>query len=106
TPVALPPGWLKLDVKPWATGSPPMAKTIGMVDVAALAASAAGSPPVEARIVTGRERVPPPSREAGRTDRGPIDTRSSRSGPPRSHVRPGPGEGPRRDAAYRPAIDH
>jgi FlaG/FlaF family flagellin (archaellin) len=39
--VALPPGRLRLATRPIATGSPPMAKTIGMVAVAALAASVA-----------------------------------------------------------------
>jgi hypothetical protein len=38
-PVALPPGRLRLATRPNATGSPPVAKTIGMVAVAALAAS-------------------------------------------------------------------
>src|SRR5262249_17479126 len=40
-PVALPPGRLRLATRPSATGSPPTAKTIGMVAVAALAASVA-----------------------------------------------------------------
>ena len=42
TPVTLPPGRLRLATRPSLTGSPPVAKTIGTVVVAALAASAAG----------------------------------------------------------------
>jgi len=38
-PVTLPPGRLKLATKPTWTGSTPMTKTTGMVEVAALAAS-------------------------------------------------------------------
>src|SRR4029077_7776334 len=44
TPVRLPPGRLRLVAKPNCTGSTPMWKTIGMVAVAALAASVAGVP--------------------------------------------------------------
>jgi integrase len=40
TPVALPPGRLRLATRPSATGSEPVPKTIGMLEVAALAASA------------------------------------------------------------------
>ena len=39
-PVMFPPGRLKLATSPAFTGSPPLTKTIGMVDVAAFAASA------------------------------------------------------------------
>jgi GAF domain len=42
TPVTLPPGRLRLVTRPSLTGSPPIAKTIGTVVVAALAASAPG----------------------------------------------------------------
>ena len=42
TPVTLPPGRLRLATRPSRTGSPPVSKTIGMVVVAAFAASAAG----------------------------------------------------------------
>jgi hypothetical protein len=41
-PVTLPPGRAKLLTKPLPTGSPTTANTTGMVDVACLAASAAG----------------------------------------------------------------
>src|SRR5947199_2014080 len=41
-PVALPPGRLRLVTRPSSTGSAPTAKTIGVVEVAALAATAAG----------------------------------------------------------------
>src|SRR5438128_7482533 len=40
TPVALPPGRLRLATRPSATGSEPVPKTIGMLEVAALAATA------------------------------------------------------------------
>src|SRR5262249_12408598 len=39
-PLALPPGRLMLAVRPYLTGSLPMANTIGMLEVAAFAASA------------------------------------------------------------------
>jgi hypothetical protein len=42
TPVILPPGRLRLAANPIWTGSPPVEKTIGMVEVAAFAASRAG----------------------------------------------------------------
>src|SRR5215831_7659132 len=45
TPVTLPPGRLKLSTKPALTGSPPIPTTIGIVVVAAFAASPEGSPP-------------------------------------------------------------
>ena len=41
TPVTLPPGWLRLATRPSLTGSAAVSKTIGMVVVAAFAASAA-----------------------------------------------------------------
>jgi hypothetical protein len=53
-PVMLPPGRLRLATSPSATGSPPMVKTMGSVVVARLAASAAGSPPVDAITATWR----------------------------------------------------
>src|SRR5262245_43212388 len=40
-PVTLPPGRARLATRPYSTGFPPMAKTIGIVEVAALAAFAA-----------------------------------------------------------------
>src|SRR6266516_6673987 len=43
-PVMFPPGWLKLATKPNLIGSAPVTKTIGMLVVAALAASTAGGP--------------------------------------------------------------
>jgi len=44
TPVTLPAGWLRLATSPSRTGSSPVANTIGMVVVAAFAASAAALP--------------------------------------------------------------
>ena len=45
TPVILPPGRLRLATRPMLTGSAPILKTIGIVVVAALAATAAGLSP-------------------------------------------------------------
>jgi hypothetical protein len=44
-PVILPPGRLRLATRPAWTGSAPITNTIGMVVVAAFAASAAATPP-------------------------------------------------------------
>ena len=44
-PVTLPPGRLRLTTRPAWTGSTPITKTIGIVAVSALAASAAATPP-------------------------------------------------------------
>jgi len=52
TPVTFPPGWLRLDTKPSSIGLPPLVNTIGIVVVAALAATTAGGPP--ARIALTR----------------------------------------------------
>src|SRR5215472_3336076 len=48
-PVILPPGWLSLGARPTSIGSSPVAKTMGIVMVAALAACAAASPPAMIR---------------------------------------------------------
>src|SRR3954470_9775880 len=45
TPVMFPPGRLRLATSPTSTGSTPFAKTIGIFDVAALAARAGSAPP-------------------------------------------------------------
>ena len=45
TPVTLPPGRFRLDTSPASTGSTAVAKTIGIVAVAAFAASAEAAPP-------------------------------------------------------------
>jgi hypothetical protein len=42
TPVTFPPGWLSVLTSPSSTGSAPITNTMGMVAVAALAATAAG----------------------------------------------------------------
>jgi hypothetical protein len=42
TPQRLPPGRFRLATRPYFTGSPPNAKTIGMVEVAAFAANTVG----------------------------------------------------------------
>src|SRR5580693_1648173 len=54
TPVALPPGRLRLVTRPNFTGFLPTINTIGIVDVAALAASAGGSPPTVTITATRR----------------------------------------------------
>jgi len=43
-PVTLPPGRARLATRPIATGSPPLKKTIGIVEVWLFAASTAASP--------------------------------------------------------------
>jgi hypothetical protein len=53
-PVTLPPGRERLVARPNPTGSPPITKTMGMVDVATLAAIAEGAPPVVTSTATGR----------------------------------------------------
>src|SRR6516225_4933534 len=55
TPVALPPGRARLATRPSLTGSSPALKTIGIVAVAALAASAATTP--SAAITATRRRT-------------------------------------------------
>ena len=56
TPVTLPPGRLRLATRPSLTGSPPVAKTIGIVVVAALAASAEGVSAARSRPPAGEPR--------------------------------------------------
>src|SRR5215213_10201362 len=65
TPVAFPPGWLRLDTSPMVTGSPPSVNTIGMAEVAAFAASAALLPPVAAITLPDVPRVRPRAPAAG-----------------------------------------
>src|SRR5262249_36550906 len=55
-PVALPPGRARLATKPCATGSPLTPKAIGIVAVAALAASVEGSPIVAITATRRRTR--------------------------------------------------
>src|SRR5262249_32687788 len=50
TPVTFPPGWLRLDTKPSSIGLPPLVNTIGIVAVAALAATTAGGPPANTTL--------------------------------------------------------
>src|SRR5262245_6348179 len=54
TPVTLPPGLFMLTTRPNFTGSAPIANTMGMLEVAALAASAAAVAPPVAITVTRR----------------------------------------------------
>src|SRR5262245_21966568 len=67
TPVTLPPGRFMLATRPNFTGSAPIANTIGMLEVAALAASAAAvAPPV---AITAN----PPGDQVGRERRQPVE---------------------------------
>src|SRR5262249_21682491 len=77
TPVRLPPGRLRLDTRPSATGSGPVMNRTGIVAVATFAACADAAPPVAAISDTrrrtsrpasaGTERIdPPPSAPRGR----------------------------------------
>ena len=65
TPVRLPPGRARLATRPSLTGSSPTVKTTGIVVVAALAANAAGGPPLATITATcrlnqfGRQRWQP-----------------------------------------------
>ena len=54
TPVAFPPGRLRLATKPVCTGSAPTLKTIGIVLVASVAAFAESSPPLVTMMETCR----------------------------------------------------
>src|SRR6266516_3568769 len=81
TPVALPPGRLRLGTRPIATGSLPIAKTIGMVVVAALVASDAATAWRSRPPAGGSDRRPSPA--ADRPDPPPSGIRS-----PRSDLRP------------------
>jgi hypothetical protein len=54
TPVALPPGRLRLATMPSWTGSPAVINTMGIVVVAAFAASAGGGPPAVTMTATRR----------------------------------------------------
>jgi len=54
TPVRLPPGLARLGTTPSLTGSSPTMKTTGSVEVAALAADMAGTPPLATITLTCR----------------------------------------------------
>src|SRR5262249_28664998 len=90
TPVALPPGRLRLATSPSLTGSPPLAKTTGNAVVAALAAIAEA-------VSSPRSQIPDGARDQrrgqaiDRIDSPPSGTQSSRSGlqdihPPERHA--------------------
>jgi hypothetical protein len=64
-PVTLPPGRDKLATKPLPSGSNPKTKTIGMTDVACLAAAAA-SPPVTMTSTLRRTNSAAIPKEIGR----------------------------------------
>ncbi len=67
TPVMLPAGLLRLGTRPVFTGSAPVSKTIGITDVAALAASAAARLPGAAITATLRS-----TSSAARAGRRPL----------------------------------
>ena len=57
TPVRLPPGRARLATRPAPTGSPPPMKTIGIVEVALFAASAAAVPPCHDHVDLAADEV-------------------------------------------------
>jgi hypothetical protein len=67
TPVILPPGRLRLETRPSSTGSAPVANTIGMLAVAALAATASAGPNVR---MTATESATSAAANAGSPPRG------------------------------------
>src|SRR6516225_9636471 len=75
TPVMFPPGRLRLATRPAWTGSPPLTNTIGIVVVAALAASAEVSPPLV--TMTATRRVTKSSARAGRRSYWPSPQRNA-----------------------------
>jgi hypothetical protein len=73
-PVALPPGRLKLAIRPARTGSVPKLKMIGMTALAALAASGEGSPPTA--LITATLRL---TKSAARAGKRPYSPRAQRN---------------------------
>jgi hypothetical protein len=67
-PVRFPPGRLRLATRPNATGSAPVPKTMGMVVVAAFAASAASLPTAAITATRRRELFGAPGVEAAEAD--------------------------------------
>ena len=90
TPVTLPPGRFMLATRPSLTGSPPLTNTIGIVEVAALAASAALDCLRQSRPLAVATIQRPEPEPVGLTVRD-SDIRSRRSGPRRSLLPSGPG---------------
>ena len=78
-PVALPPGRARVATSPWATGSAPVVKTMGMVEVAPLAASPERVPPVRRLQKRGVWRAHRRAREVDRIDLRRSEIRSSQS---------------------------
>src|SRR5262249_61515888 len=83
-PVPWPPGRGRLATRPSRTGSSAIVKTIGIVVVAAFAASVTAGPWTVAITATGGEPDRRPALAAGRTDPPPNGIRSPRSRPQRS----------------------
>ncbi len=77
TTVMLPPGRLRLSTSPSSTGSKPIVKTVGIVDVAALTARGTGVPPTAmmmlglalTRSTAEHRRTPGPLQAPGRRPR-------------------------------------
>jgi hypothetical protein len=84
-PVTLPPGRLRLATRPSLTGSPPVAKTIGTVVVAALAPSAAGVLPT---IVSERRAKKPHHRHRSLLRARPERPGGSRAAEQRDELAP------------------
>ena len=80
-PVTLPPGRARLATRPTLTGSVPIKKTIGIVWVAALAASAPGVLPTTAITATSRRTKSIASAGSRSLCPPPIGIRSLRCGP-------------------------
>ena len=88
----LPPGRRRLATRPSSTGSPMVEKTIGIVLVAAFAATAAGWSRRQWRRL-GAEPIRLPRRAVDRIDPRPNGIRLSHSGPRHSRFRSSLGEG-------------
>jgi hypothetical protein len=78
TPVRLLLGRERLATRPTRTGSSPTLKTMGIVVVAPLAASAETNPPVATMTATCLRTRSPPELAAGRPGSRPSDSRSQR----------------------------
>ena len=89
TPVRLPPGLLRLATNPILTGSSPVRKTIGIVVVAALAASAWGVSDSGNHGHLTAEQIGHHGRQQFVETIRRCDSRSPHSGPRRSRFRPG-----------------
>jgi hypothetical protein len=82
-PVIFPPGWLSRGTTPPATGSPPFAKTIGIVRVCARQCRPRRAPRLRCRWRRYRRRPPRAARPARAPHEGVVNpTRRARKGAP------------------------